>query len=109
MRIKCLQSVFEGISTGTVSYTEQYGDAFFMIQLSHPYMTTGKTIVLTIQTLVGKVMPLLCNTLSRFVIVFLPRSKQLLIPWLQSLLVVVLYHKKIHFGTVSTFLLFPIK
>ena len=53
--------------------------AFFMIQLSHPYMTTGKTIALTIQTFVGNVMSLLFNVLSRFVIVFLPRSKGLLI------------------------------
>ena len=53
--------------------------AFFTVQLSHPYMTTGKTIALTRQTFVGKVMSLLFNTLSRFVIVFLPRSKSLLI------------------------------
>ena len=58
--------------------------AFFMVQLSHPYMTTGKTIVLTIQTLVGKVMSLLFNMLSRLVIAFLPRRKHLLISWLQS-------------------------
>ena len=57
---------------------------FFMVQLSHPYMTTGKNIALTRQTFVGKVMSLLFNTLSRFVIVFLPRSKRLLISWLQS-------------------------
>ena len=57
---------------------------FFIVQLSHPYMTTGKTIVLTRQTLVGKVMPLLFNMLSRLVITFLPRSKHLLISWLQS-------------------------
>ena len=56
--------------------------AFFMVQLSHPYMTTGKTIALTIQTLVGKVMSLLFKMLSRFVIAFLPRSKRLLISWL---------------------------
>ena len=55
-----------------------------MVQLSHPYMTTGKNIALTRQTFVGKVMSLLFNTLSRFVIVFLPRSKRLLISWLQS-------------------------
>ena len=59
--------------------------AFFRVQLSHPYMTTGKTIALTRQTFVGKVMSLLFNTLSRFVIAFLPRSKSLLILWLQSL------------------------
>ena len=58
--------------------------AFFMVQLSHPYMTRGKTIALTIRTFVGKVMSLLLNMLSRFVIDFLPRSKCLLILWLQS-------------------------
>ena len=58
--------------------------AFFMVQLSHPYMTTGKTIALTIQTFVGKVMSLLFNMLSQLVIAFLPRSKHLLISWLQS-------------------------
>ena len=58
--------------------------AFFMVQLSHPYMTTGKTIALTIWTFVGKVMSLLFNMLSRLVITFLPRRKRLLISWLQS-------------------------
>ena len=58
--------------------------AFFTIQLSHPYMTTGKTVALTRQTFVGKVMSLLFNMLSKLVITFLPRSKHLLIPWLQS-------------------------
>ena len=58
--------------------------AFFIVQLSHPYMTTGKTIALTRQTLVGKVMSLLLNMLSRLVITFLPRSRRLLISWLQS-------------------------
>ena len=58
--------------------------AFFIVQLSHPYMTTGKTIALTRQTFVGKVMSLLFNLLSRLVITFLPRSKHLLISWLQS-------------------------
>ena len=58
--------------------------AFFTVQLSHPYMTTGKTIALTRQTLIGKVMSLLFNMLSRLVITFLPRSKRLLISWLQS-------------------------
>ena len=67
--------------------------AFFMVQLSHPYMTTGKTITLTRQTFVGKVMSLLCNTLSRFVIAFLPRSKRLLISWLQSPSTVILEPK----------------
>ena len=58
--------------------------ALFTVQLSHPYMTTGKTIALTRQTFVGKVISLLFYTLSRFVIVFLPRSKRLLISWLQK-------------------------
>ena len=64
--------------------------AFFIVQLSHPYMTTGKTIALTSQTFVGKVMSLLLNMLSRLVITFLPRSKRLLISWLQSPSAVVL-------------------
>ena len=58
--------------------------AFFTVQLSHPFMTTGKTIALTRRTFVGKVMSLLFNILSRLVITFLPRSKRLLISWLQS-------------------------
>ena len=58
--------------------------AFFIVQLSHPYMTTGKTIALTRQTLVGKAMSLLFNMVSRLVITFLPRSQRLLISWLQS-------------------------
>ena len=63
--------------------------AFFSVQLSHPYLTTGKPVALTIRTFVGKVMPLLLNTLSRFVIAFFPRSKCLLISWLQSLAAVI--------------------
>ena len=63
--------------------------ALFMVQLSHPYMTTGKAIALTRQTFVGKVMSLLLNMLSRLVITFLPRSKGLLISWLQSLSAVI--------------------
>ena len=69
--------------------------AFFMVQLSHPYMTTGKPIALTRWTFVGKVMSLLFNMLSRFVIAFLPRSKHLLISWLQSPSAVILEPKKI--------------
>ena len=72
-----------------------------MTQLSHPYMTTGKTIALTLQTFVGKVMTLLFNMLLRLVITFLPRSKQLLIFWLQSPSAVILEHKKIKSVTVS--------
>ena len=64
--------------------------AFFTVQLSHPYMTTGKTIALTGWTFVGKVISLLFNMLSRFVITFLPRSKHLLISWLQSPFAVIL-------------------
>ena len=68
--------------------------AFFTVQLSHPYMTTGKTIALTRQTFVGKVMSLLLNMLSRLVITFLPKSKRLLISWLQSPSAVILEPKK---------------
>ena len=75
--------------------------AFFMVQLSHPYMTTGKTIALTRRILVGKVMSLLFNMLSRLVIAFLPRSKHLLISWLQSLSAVILEPKKRKSLTVS--------
>ena len=78
------------------------GSAFFMVQLSHPYMTTGKTIVLTRQTFVSKVMSLLFNMLSRFIIAFLPRSKHLLISWQQSLCAVILQPRKINL-TVSIF------
>ena len=77
--------------------------AFFMIQSSYPYMTTGKTIALTIWTFVSKVISLLFNTLSRFVIAFLPKSKRLLISWLQSPSAVILEPKKIKSVTVSTF------
>ena len=76
--------------------------AFFIVQLSHPYMTTGKTIALTRQTFVGKVMSLLFNMLSRLVIAFLPRSKRLLISWLQSPSAVILEPPKIKSVTVST-------
>ena len=76
--------------------------AFFMVQLSHPYMTTGKTIALIRQTFVGKVMSLLFNMLSRLVITILPRSTHLLISWLQSPSEVILEPPKIKSGTVST-------
>ena len=75
--------------------------AFFMVQLSHPYMTTGKIIALTRQTFVGKVTSLLFNMLSRLVITFLPRSKRLLISWLQSPSAVILEPKKIVSGSSS--------
>ena len=76
--------------------------AFFIVQLSHPYMTTGKTIALTRRTLVGKVMSLLLNMLSRLVITFLPRSKRLFISWLQLPSAVILEPRKIKSATVST-------
>ena len=76
--------------------------AFFTVQLSHPYMTIGKTIALTRQTFVGKVVSLLLNMLSRLVITFLLRSKRLLISWLQSPSAVILEPEKIKSATVST-------
>ena len=76
--------------------------AFFTVQCSHPYMTTGKTIALTRWNFIGKIMSLLFNMLSRLVITFLPRSKHLLISWLQSLSAVILEPKRIKSDTVST-------
>ena len=75
--------------------------AFFIVQLSHPYMMTGKTIALTRWTFVGKVISLLFNMLSRLVIAFLSRSKHLLISWLQSPSAVILEPKQIKFVAVS--------
>ena len=75
--------------------------AFFMVPLSHPYMTTGKTIALIIQIFVGKLMSLIFITLSSSVLAFLPRNKRLLISWLQSLSAVNLASKKIKSVTVS--------
>ena len=80
-----------------------WGSPFFMVQLSQLYVITGKTIALTIQTFVGKVMSLLFNILSRFVIAFLPKSKCLLIWWLKSLSAVILEPKKIKSIPVSIF------
>ena len=79
--------------------------AFFVVQLSPPYMTTGKTTALIRWTFVGKVMSLLFDMLSRFVIAFFPSSKCLLISWLESLFTVILEPKKIKFVTVSIFFL----
>ena len=76
--------------------------AFFIVQLSHPCMTTGKTIGLTIWTFFGKVISLLLNMLSRLVITFLPRSRRLLISWLQSPSAVILEPRKIKSATVSS-------
>ena len=80
------------------------GSAFFIVQLSHPYMTTGKTIALTRQAFVGKVMSLLFNMLSRLVITFLPRSNCLLISWLQLPSAVILKPPKIKSDTASPFI-----
>ena len=79
--LRTLKSLLQHHSSNT---SILWCSAFFMVQLSHPYMTTGKTIALTRRTFVGKVMSLLFNMLSRVVITFLPRSKRLLISWLQS-------------------------
>ena len=78
------------------------GSTFFTVQLSHPYMTTGKSIAFTRWTFVGKVLSLLFNMLSRLVITVLPSSKHLLISWLQSPSAVVLEPQKIESDTVST-------
>ena len=80
--------------------------AFFMVQFSHSYITTGKTIALTIQTFVGEVMSLLLNTLSRFVIAFLPRSKHLLFSWLQSSSAMILELKKRKYHCFHFFLIY---
>ena len=77
--------------------------AFFIVQFSHPYMTTGKTIALTRWTFVGKAMSLLFHMLSRLIIAILPRSKHLLISWLQSLFALILETKNMKSDTVSTF------
>ena len=79
-----------------------FSSAFYIFQLSHPHMTTGKTIALTRWTFVGKVISLLLNMLSKLVITFLPRSKCLLISWLQSSFAVILEPQKIKSDTVST-------
>ena len=94
-----LKSLFQHHSSKTLILQ---CSAFFVVQLSHPYMTTGKTIALTRQTFVGKVMSLRFNMLSRLVITFLPRSKCLLISWLQSPSAVILEPLKINPDTVST-------
>ena len=87
-----LKSLFQHHSSKT---SILWHSAFFIVQLSHPYMTTGKTIALTRRTFVGKVMSLLFNMLSRLLIAFLPRSKRLLISWLQSPSAVIFEPKKI--------------
>ena len=91
----------ESFPTTQFQNIDLWYSAFLLVQLSHPYMTTGKTIALTIWNFVDKVMSLLFNTLSGFVTAFLPRSKHLLISWLQSLSAVILEPKKIKSVTVS--------
>ena len=89
-------------SNTAVQKHQFFGVDFFVVQLSHPYMTIGKTIALTRWTFVGKVMSLLFHMLSRLIITFLPRSKRLLISWLQSPSAVILEPRKIKSATVST-------
>ena len=92
---KGLLRVFSN-TTQSSKATNFWCSAFFILQLSHPYMTTGKTIALTRRTFVGKVMSLLLNILSRLVIAFLPRRKRLLISWLHSSSAVILEPKEIN-------------
>ena len=92
----------KGLSRVFSNPTALWHSVFTIVQLSHPYMTTGKTITLTRRTFVGKVMSLLFNMLSRVVITFLPRSKHLLTSWLQSPSAVILEPPKIKSDTVST-------
>ena len=98
-----LQGTLKSLLQHSLKASIFWCSAFFMVQFSHPYMTTEKTTALTIWTFVCKVMSLVINMLSRFVIAFLPRSKRLLILWLQSLSAVILEPKKIKSVTVSTF------
>ena len=99
LQSKGLSRVF---SNTTIQKHQLRHSAFFTVQLSHPYMTTGKTIALTRRTFVGKVISLLFNMLSRLVITFLPRSKHLLILWLQSPSAGILEPPKIKSTTLST-------
>ena len=99
LQSKGLSRVFSNTTVQKASILQR--SAFFTVQLSHPYMTTGKTIALTRWTFVGKVMSLLLKMLSRFVTAFLPRSKCLLISWLHSPSAVILEPKKIKSITVS--------
>ena len=91
----------QGTLRSLLQHHSSKASVFFRIQLSHPYMTTGKTIASTRWTFVGKVISLLFNMLSRLVITFLPRSKRLLISWLQSPSVVILEPRKVKSATVS--------
>ena len=99
LQSKGLSRVF---SNTTVQKQQFFDTAFFTVQLSHPYVATGKTIALTRRTFVGKAMSLVFNMLSRLVIAFLPRSKRLLISWLQSPSAVILEPRKIKSASVPT-------
>ena len=103
-RVKTLENQFHGSKASILRLP-----AFFIGQLSHPYMTTGKTTALNRQTFVGKVMSLFFNMLSRLVITFLPRSKSPFISWLQSPSAVILEPPKIKSATVSTVSPFAMK
>ena len=105
LQSKGLSRVF---SNTTVQKHQLQCSAFFTVQLSHPYMTTGKTIALTTWTFVGKVISLLFNMLSKLIIVFLPRSKFLLISWLQSTSAVILEHPLPQSKVSHCFHCFPI-
>ena len=102
LQSKGLSRVFSNTTVQMKQMTLLRHSAFFIVQLSYPYMTTGKTIALTRWTFVGKVMSLLFNMLSRLVITFLPRSKHLLISWQQSPSAVILEPRQIKSATVST-------
>ena len=102
MELLAIQGTFKGLLQHHGSKTSILSrSAFFIVQLSHPYMTTGKTIALTRWIFVGKVMSLLFNMLSKLVITFLSRSKHLLISWLQSPSAVILEPPKIKSDTIS--------
>ena len=102
MDLHAVQGTLKSLDSSKASVL--WHSAFFIVQLSHPYMTTGKTIALTKWTFVGKVMSLVFNMLSRLVITSPPRSKHLLISWLQSPSAVILEPPKIKSATVSTVL-----
>ena len=102
MDLLAVQGTFKILQHHSLKASILQHSAFFLVQLSHPYMTTGTTIALTRWTFVGKVMSLLLNLLSRLAITFLQRSKRLLISWLQSPSAVILEPQKIKSDTVST-------
>ena len=104
-----LKSLLQPHTSKASNFQHSAEKDFFTVQISHPYMTTGKTTALTRQTFVGKVMSLLFNMLSRLLIAFPPRSKHLLISWLQSSPAVILELKKIKSVTASFPHLFAIK